>query len=174
MPSFDFPEIPGGDASIRKDEDRGVDALVNTSPTSIKIIVPREPVPKGRPRARIVEPRSKPRFISFYQDADTEAYEKRVAWQAKAAMQGRGLLIGALRVEMMVYLPVPQSWSAIKHSRAVDGIILPVSRPDADNFLKIIDACNGVCWKDDAQIVDMTVKKRYSIEPRLEIEIFAV
>jgi Holliday junction resolvase RusA-like endonuclease len=187
MPSFDFPEIPMADASTRKNEGYAHNVALSSTIQphtfcgyevgikSLKIIVPGEPVPKGRPRARIVEPRSKPRFTSFYQDADTEAYEKRVAWQGKVAMQGRGVCLGALRAHVMVFVPIPRSWSNKQRQQAIDGVIFPTSRPDADNFLKCAcDALNGICWKDDAQIVDMRVSKRYSETPSLEIEIFPV
>lgn len=145
---------------------------------SIKITVPGEPVPKGRHRARIVQPKSKPAFIHFYQDADTEAYEKAVGWQAKFVMKGRGLLTGALRIEVVAYLKVPASWSAKQKERAlvgdlINGLLLPISRPDGDNFLKAaLDAMNGIVYKDDSQVTDMSVKKRYSDNPRLEIVIF--
>lgn len=141
---------------------------------SIKIIVPGEPVPKGRPRARIVSPRFKAPFIQFYQDADTSNYERRVAQEARQVMRGRGNLIGPLRVEVRAYRSPPASWTPTKKEKAYLGIVMPTSRPDSDNYLKIIDACNRLVWEDDAQIVRMSVEKWYSQQPRLEIEIFAV
>lgn len=142
--------------------------------TSIKITVPGEPVPKGRHRGRIVQPRNKPAFIHFYQDADTEAYEKKVAWQACIVMGPRGLLLGALEVNVTAWVEIPKSWSKNNQARALNGEILPTSRPDADNYLKCcLDAMNGVVYKDDSQVVTMSVGKRYSLSPRLEIEILA-
>lgn len=141
---------------------------------SIKIIVPGEPVPKGRPRTRICSPRFKVPFIHFYQDAETEAYEKRVAAEARLIMMGRGLLLGALELRALAYVPIPRSWSEKKQAQAIEGIIMPISRPDSDNFLKCAsDSLNGVVYRDDAQIVKMSVEKWYSEQPRLEIEIFA-
>ncbi len=176
MPSFDFPEIPIEDSSTRKNEE-GFNPLRQSSTHSIKIIVPGEPVPKGRPRARIVDSKRyahAKRFVSFYQPVETKQYENQVGAIARQVMRGRGNLIGALRLEMVAYLEPPPSWSAVKKEKAYLGMILPTSRPDADNYLKIIDACNGLVWKDDAQIVKMSVEKRYDENPRLEIEIFAV
>lgn len=41
-----------------------------------------------------------------------------------------------------------------------------------DNLAKLVkDALNGVFWRDDAQVVDLTVKKRYSDVPRTEVMI---
>lgn len=144
------------------------------SVTSIRFTVPGEPVPKGRHRARIVQPHRKPAFISFYQDSATEKYEAVVAMHAKMAMKGRGELIGALAVSVIAHVTIPASWSQKKKSNAIEGTILPVSKPDADNFLKCcLDAMNEIVYHDDSQVVDMIVKKRYSENPRLEIEIFA-
>lgn len=37
-----------------------------------------------------------------------------------------------------------------------------VSRPDLTNLIKIIeDACNGIIYKDDSQIVRLISEKRY-------------
>lgn len=44
-----------------------------------------------------------------------------------------------------------------------------VVRPDIDNLQKgIFDALNGVCWKDDSQIVEVLAQKVYvDSEPRI-------
>jgi Holliday junction resolvase RusA-like endonuclease len=132
-------------------------------------------VPKGRHRARIVQPRNKPAFIHFYQDAETEAYERVVARYAQLVMAGRGLLLGPLRIVVIAMLPIPASWSQKKRMDALGGNIKPTSRPDADNFLKCcLDAMNDVVYKDDSQFVEMSVTKIYAAVPALEIEIFAV
>lgn len=84
-------------------------------------------------------------------------------------MEGRALLAGPLAVEVRAYLPIPASWSKKKHLDAAEGLIRPTSRPDVDNFAKVIDGLNEVAWKDDAQIVTLAVSKRYSVRPRLEL-----
>jgi len=39
----------------------------------------------------------------------------------------------------------------------------PITRPDADNFLKgILDGCNGIVWKDDSQVVEIRASKVYA------------
>lgn len=139
----------------------------------LKIIVPGIPVPKGRHRARIVQPRGRRPFVHMYQDAETEKYESLVAQNASMVMAGRGLVLGALDVRATAYVEIPASWPDKKRNQAADGDILPVSRPDADNYLKcVLDAMNGVVYKDDSQVVNMSVQKRYSFTPRMEIDIF--
>ena len=52
----------------------------------------------------------------------------------------------------------------------LEGLMNPIKRPDADNIAKIVlDALNGIAYKDDSQIVDLSVPKRYSDKPRVEI-----
>ena len=57
----------------------------------------------------------------------------------------------ALALEVTVYLKPPK--------RAKE---YPTGRPDADNFLKMLDALNGLAWADDSQIVMATVRKWYA------------
>ena len=41
--------------------------------------------------------------------------------------------------------------------------LFPTVKPDCSNFLKLAeDAMNGVCYVDDCQLVDISVKKFYS------------
>lgn len=54
----------------------------------------------------------------------------------------------------------------------VASLVLPTSVPDLDNLQKsVFDACNKVLYEDDAQIVQLTVRKFYSDEPRVELRI---
>lgn len=60
----------------------------------------------------------------------------------------------------------------MKRDAALAGTLLPIGRPDADNLLKIAcDAMKGIILADDASVVDATVRKRYSDDRRLRIEV---
>ncbi|OUI86592.1 RusA family crossover junction endodeoxyribonuclease [Acetobacter tropicalis] len=51
-------------------------------------------------------------------------------------------------------------------------LILASCRPDIDNQMKTAaDALNGIAWKDDAQIVDATLSRRYGPESVTVIEV---
>ena len=68
-----------------------------------------------------------------------------------------------LKVELLVYIKMPKSFSKIKKQRALAGEIRPLIKPDVDNCTKnIFDALNGIVYPDDKQIVELTVKKFYS------------
>lgn len=46
-------------------------------------------------------------------------------------------------------------------------------RPDLDNYIKaLLDASNGILFKDDGQVAAMSAQKLYSLDPRIEIEIY--
>lgn len=136
----------------------------------VLIVLNGPPVGKGRPRARIVRPRGGVQFISFYPDKDTEAYEKRLADAARVVMAGRQMLEEPLGVVVDAFVPIPVSWPRRDREAALAGRLCP-GKPDADNYLKIVDALNGVVWRDDSLIVRAVVTKVYSGEPRLVIAV---
>lgn len=78
---------------------------------------------------------------------------------------------GAISLTVRFILKPPVSMSQRKRP-------YPVKRPDLDNFQKgILDAGNGVLWKDDSQVVRVEAWKLYdwaSRTPRIEIELEAM
>jgi len=67
-----------------------------------------------------------------------------------------------------------QSYQKPKPKRKLiaSGELRPTTQPDLDNLIKgIKDGCNKIIWHDDSQIVDMTVRKFYSEQPRAEVTI---
>jgi Holliday junction resolvase RusA-like endonuclease len=148
---------------------------IDYSKPIVAIIIPGEPVPKARPRGRIVYPRGGKAFIHFYQDGDTEKYEDKIRQVARRTIGDMNALDEKpLSIIVSVYLPIPSSWPDKKKCAALRGEIRPLSRPDSDNFLKIAcDGLNGILWRDDSIVTDMSVIKRYAAEPRMEIEVYA-
>ena len=48
----------------------------------------------------------------------------------------------------------------------------PTKKPDADNIAKVVcDALNGLAYKDDAQVIDLTVHKRFG-DPKVIVKIW--
>ena len=51
--------------------------------------------------------------------------------------------------------------------------MFPKVKPDLDNVVKaVLDALNGVVYRDDAQVVNLVATKRYATEPRVEVYVF--
>ena len=133
-----------------------------------------EPVAKGRPRSRIVTPRGygKKPFVQVYPDPKTVAAEKVVKQAAALAMGFRDAFTGPLSMAVRAYVSIPASWPKGKKTLARNGLVYPEAKPDIDNYLKLVlDACNGIVYVDDKQVVEIAGSKRYGIEPRLEIEV---
>lgn len=138
--------------------------------TSVAFIVPGQPQGKARPRIGKVGAHAR-----MFTPAKTVAYEGLIAHAAHVAMAGRPLIDGAVSVLLLIECQVPASWSARKQRAALADEVLPTARPDADNVLKAAnDGMNGVVWRDDAQVVDVTLRKRYAAQPRLQIVVTAV
>lgn len=115
----------------------------------ITFFVPGDAVPQGRPRAFVRGGR-----VGMYDPAASRAWKKVVAQMA--GYRRDRWHEGALSVELRFFMKKPKSLSikTVHH----------VKKPDCDNLAKaVLDALNGVCWKDDSQIVDLRVVKRYTM-----------
>lgn len=134
---------------------------------TVRFIVPGKPQGKGRPRAA-----RRGSFVTMYTDKKTVSYESTVALFAGQAMAGRPLVDGPVAVDMYIVLPIPPSWSKKKQALAVSGRLLPTVKPDADNVVKaVFDAINTVVWRDDTQVVDLNVRRRYGATPGVHVAV---
>ena len=136
----------------------------------IAFVVPGAPVGKGRPKfAR------RGAFVTTYTPEKTANYETLVKIIAGKAMNGRPLIDGAVSVSLAIYVTPPASWSQKKQRAALSGEIYPTSKPDVDNVVKgIFDACNDVVWRDDKQVVDVAISKRYAIKAEAVVQVRAL
>jgi Holliday junction resolvase RusA-like endonuclease len=71
-----------------------------------------------------------------YTPAATRKYEAHARLAAQDAMADRPPLDVPVRIELLVELPVPASWSKRKAEAAITGDVRPTSRPDIDNYVK--------------------------------------
>lgn len=137
----------------------------------ITITLAGEPRGKGRPRARIAKSKAGAQFVTVYTDAATRSYESLLRDAAQVSMVGLPLCEGPLKVKVAAFFSVPQSWSRKKREQALSGIVRPTGRPDCDNLCKVVDALNGIVWRDDSQIVQFFISKSYADKPGLLIEV---
>lgn len=106
-----------------------------------------------------------------YKDKVQSQYEGKVA-ALIAQHRPDKPIEGALNVFIDCLLPIPVSKSKKWKLQAINGWILPTSKPDLDNCAKnILDIMSGVFFQDDKQVVVLRVSKRYSTEPRWVITI---
>lgn len=136
----------------------------------ISFVVPGQPKGKGRPRIGKVGQHAR-----MFTPTKTVNYESLIAYSAQQAMHQRALFDGPVSVVMRIDCAIPASWSDKKRLAALAGEVYPTTKPDADNVVKaVFDGLNGVAWRDDVQVVDLVVFKRYSGTPCVRVQIKAV
>lgn len=124
----------------------------------ITFTIPGDMRGKGRPRFT-----ARGGFARAYTDTKTENME---AWVKLCALErhpGMRPLDGPVALSMTINVAVPASWPKKRRAHALDGTLRPIGKPDVDNCCKLVaDALNGIAWRDDSQIVALTVHKRYA------------
>lgn len=118
----------------------------------------------------------------MYTPAKTKAWKMKIAEAAREAMadvQFPAALEGPVILHLEFTLPVPPSWTKGKQHKALMGQIFPTGTPDVDNLAKaVMDAINdlnkgegGGIWRDDSQVVQLTVVKRYGPTGHVHVQI---
>lgn len=112
----------------------------------------------GQPQGK-----ARPRFTRTgraYTPKKTADYEDEIRLMAKAAMGITEPLETPIAAYIYISMPVPQSYSKKRSKDCLDGFERPTKRPDTDNIVKaFLDACNGIVYKDDAQVVSLHATK---------------
>lgn len=116
----------------------------------IQFTVPGEPVAKGRPRLTTVNG-----FARAYTPTKTANYESLVALAAQSA--NCPMFDGPVVVHVKAVWACPKSKERKRGARPAEP---KTTRPDADNVGKAItDGLNGIAWRDDSQVVWLSVQK---------------
>ena len=152
--------------------------------------IPGEVGGKGRPRTRIIyqgehspvkeeveKILSEPRWLdrlralfnarplaTIYPDPDSAHEERMIKGLAYGAMAGRPLFEGPVELTVEVFRNHPKSWTQGARDSARGFFCM--GKPDVDNLVKLIgDAFNETVWKDDSQISDLVVRRRFTEHP---------
>lgn len=136
----------------------------------LKVFIPGEPCAQGRPRFSTAGG-----FVRAYDPAKSRNYKAYVKAVCADAAEKHGWLFNTdlpLEVEIIAGLSIPSSKSKKWKQAAAEGVEKPTKKPDIDNLVKIImDALSGVIYKDDKQIIKMSVEKRYAEQPGVTLEV---
>ena len=125
----------------------------------IRFAIPGNPFGKMRPR-RGKNAMYDPRENAEYEARVREAYLRDVGMVPKPTDE-------PIWMNITLLYPIPKRCPKKRREAMIDGKILPLGKPDADNCAKsIMDALNGFYYQDDKQVVELRVKKQYSETPQ--------
>lgn len=154
----------------------------------LTFVVLGKPQPAGSKRAFAI----KRGGVPTGQIAVTDANPKAKSWQNEVRCAARNVvaasdapivwaspegpvLLGPLNVSMTFYCARPKShYRSGKHADQLkpQAPQFPAGRPDALKLARgTEDALTGTVWRDDAQVVDLDVHKRYGLPERCEITV---
>jgi Holliday junction resolvase RusA-like endonuclease len=86
-------------------------------------------------------------------------------------MDGRELLEGPLVLEFVFFRPRPAAHFGRRGLRP-SAPEFPTTRPDVLKLARAVkDALTGVVWRDDAQVVDERLAKRFEEPARVEVRV---
>jgi len=127
-----------------------------------KFTVPGQPQGKGRPRVT---------RNGTYTPQKTKDYQNLIAAIADSKCDNY-YIDEPLKATIECYYQIPKSMPKYKRVMVASGQLFPIVKPDIDNVAKaILDALNGVVYKDDNQIIELYINKQYSDNPRVEVKI---
>lgn len=134
--------------------------------SAIKFTIPGSPQGKARPKfARHGN------YVQTYTPKKTKDYENEVKLEYIRKYPNKCYNKSIMLVlHINAYYSIPKKTNKQKRAFMLAGKIRPIKKPDMDNIIKIIaDALNKTAYYDDAQIVESTVCKFYSDNPRVEV-----
>jgi Holliday junction resolvase RusA-like endonuclease len=143
-----------------------------------------EPRGKERPQGRIITPKNggKP-FIAFHTGSQTSSYERLIYQYTLPCRRKVGVIEGPVNVKILIFMPIRPSYTKTRLRLIRNGLEACTSKPDIDNVVKAV--LDGLVWsegsgkhrqhvgllKDDAQVVQLTVLKDYSDDPRVVVRV---
>ena len=146
---------------------------------TIRIVLYEIPEYTPRPRARIINKKDiinaatgNNSFIQVYSITGRQNREYMKQFVSSNMNYLETLLCTPCDIEYRSYFPTPKYYNKTQIFLAEIGLDRPVSKPDFDNIEKAYgDAFTGNIWIDDILVVDATIRKYFSILPRVEIDL---
>lgn len=168
-------------------DDKKADEIINkrnayiasTYYETIRIVLHEVPEFTPRPRARLVNRKGiinavtgNNSFIQVYSITGSDNKEYMRMYTAQHLAHLEQLLCTPCDIEIKSYFPTPSNYNKIDIFLAEIGIHRPIMKPDFDNIMKSYsDSFTDNIWIDDVIVVDATLRKFYSILPRVEIDL---
>lgn len=130
-----------------------------------ELMIWKQPVPKGRPRFTKSGHTYTPKKTLDFENLIKAEFLKKYGFVEPTEK--------AIQIEIQFGFEIPKSYSKVKRQEALT--IGHLKKPDLDNLAKaVLDALNGLAYKDDSQIVGLNLLKEYSAlnKPYVFIDIY--
>ena len=145
---------------------------------TIRMVIYEVPEYTPRPRARLINRKGvlnsigTNSFIQVYSITGRANKEYMKMFRQENLSYLDQLLCTPCDIEYRAYFPTPSYYNKTQIFLAEIGVDRPLIKPDFDNIEKSYgDAFTGNIWIDDIVVVDATIRKYYSILPRMEIDL---
>lgn len=128
------------------------------------VVIKLDPYPSPRPRFS--------RRGGTYMPTEYTAWKKQFLREWLKHNQEKYDAGVALAVDLKFFIKPPKAIARVKKNQNIlkAESWRVVKKPDADNLGKSpLDAISGYAYADDNQISDLRLRKRYSLDPRVEI-----
>jgi Holliday junction resolvase RusA-like endonuclease len=108
------------------------------------------------------------RFLHHRSSSDLRKWMRAVKREAREAMRGRSATGRAVRVDVSFYVARPKAHFGTGRNAGLvkplaDAYPIKRSKGDIDKLTRAcLDALTGVCFADDAQVVDVRARKRFA------------
>lgn len=147
--------------------------------TTIRIIMYEIPEHTPRPRARLINKKGvlnaatgNNSFIQVYSITGRQNKEYMKSFVNDNLNELEHLLCTPCDIEYRTYFPTPSYYNKTQIFLAEIGLDRPISKPDFDNIEKsYADMFSDNVWIDDILVVDATIRKFFSVLPRVEIDL---
>lgn len=127
--------------------------------------VPGKIVGKGRPRLNTYTG-------TVYTPTRTKDYESLMQQYFLLKYPKYKPFEGRVKVEISASFEVPKAAKKADKELMLNNQLNPTKKPDIDNIVKIVlDAMNGIAFKDDIQITKLDVEKVYSTKESIQVKI---
>lgn len=128
-----------------------------------KVVLELDRLTKQRPRTNFYT-------RSVYTPAQTKEREQKIGFEFKRQNREWVCAEGAVTLFLTFEIKIPSKARKEERLKMLNQEILPTVKPDIDNTLKLVmDALNGIAYKDDTQVVNCIVSKMYGETNKLYI-----
>lgn len=120
--------------------------------------------------------KQRPRVVNghAFTPRPTREYESKVL-EAFALAENDLEFDKAVAAEIIIYVTMPTGWSKKRKRESLERPPVDIRTPDLDNVAKaILDALNGLAYKDDKQVVGLDISRVWGSEERVEVNLFNV